>query len=1217
MPWTLLTDAILWAVTLAVSIHLARLVHRREGVPARLFRGSVVALAIPQCHYLVSQCAAGLAWFFPQLVSQQSLDSLGSFWPLDIAATVAFASLSLHLFLIFPTESRVIRAWRWTPLLIYLPGAFLAAVMLSHIPLGSEAYAAFWGLDRLGLPNAAPQILFIIAAVLIALARVAVIYVSRATTLVRQQLAWILWGLLLGGGIVLATDYLPFLLGRASLVGLVPGLRQLPILLLLGAFALSMRRHQFVDVALIVNRSVVYSALAVVIAALYLLVATVLGSFCRAVWADLGAPAVAFLTTLIVVLVAPPLRDAIQRLANRLFWRPPTDYQQLLQDHSRLLTTLVSLPRLLDMLAEHLEKTFHPVGLAVVLSENEKGYRVVLSQGHLAAQPLWHKDALLAPDHFVPRQLQDRNKPLYLPWHAYSSIEQQRVEWLELERSGAHLFVPMVLRGDLVGWLVLGPKSSGLAYARREVDFVSALVDQSCVALENARLYGEMQQRVTELAMLAMVSSAISSSLDVEQVLQSIVESVTQVMGCTQSALFELSEDGAELSLRIAKGLSPSFTQSARHLLVSSDNRAAAILLKQPFIVPDILAEPQLAGISPTAEQEGYRAMIDVPLTGREGLIGVLSVYFAEVHHPTDDELEVLTTFANEAAIAIENARLHAAVTHERDRVRQLYEETHAALARRVEELTAVQEISRQLTSTLDEEQVLDLVLDRAVQATQADRGIIALYQPGQPWLWLLAQKGYPPEADRYRTEPWPADAGITGRVARTGMLALVPDVRQDPDYAEMSTASRSQLSVPVIHENQTIGVITLENDRPAAFTEEHVRFIELVAEHAAIAIHNAQLFQQVTEGRDRLQAILNSTSDIVIVLDVNGRVILVNPRLREILGPSIADWLQSASLLDLASLLASPAFQATDIGMEQVTQWVQRVLTEPDRPVDIAFGFHDGRQERRLDGTASPVFSASGEVIGWVAVLRDVTHQWEVEQFREDLTSMVIHNLQGPLAAVISSLEMLREEGGLESEMHTELLRIALGSGQKLYERIESLLWIRRLEDKNMPLDVSNVPLPIVVHAVLDEYTSLATALKIDLEADCPEDLPHVLVDEEIIGRVFSNLLDNALKYTPAGGSIRVGATPDRGREGEWVMCTVADTGPGIPQGIAQVIFDKFRRGEQAQGTRRRGMGIGLHFCRVAVEAHGGRIWVESQVGQGSTFCFTLPAAKEMDKKL
>jgi|GEM_PF-2033656 len=1217
MPWLLLLNGTLWAVTLAISTWLAWQVSRRPDLPARLFLGMVALLAVPQLHYLIGTLAVLLAWLLSPAHTERVAGSVVSLWPLDIAAVVLFACLTLHLFLLFPTESRLIRVWRWSPLLFYLPGGFLAAMVLTHLAWGSEAYVAFWGLDRLGLEDDGLQLLFILLTTGVALVRLLIIYLSHSTPLLRQQLAWILGGLTFGGGMILLTDYLPSLLGRPPPILFFPGLRQLPVLIILGTFALSMQRHRFLDVVQVINRGVVYSALMVLITLLYLALATALGSLLRVFSPGMGLPSVALLTTLLTVLIALPLRDGLQRVADRLFYRRRVSYRRLLQDYSRVLTTLMSPPRLLFRIAEQVEEVFHPAGLAIVLSEDGEGYRVALSRGRLATEELWQEGARFGGDHRIPALLMTRRHPFYLPQHVNDLPEGQRPEWLRLQAAGVHLLIPMCLRGDLIGWFTLGPQGSEWPYTQADREFLSALADQSCVALENARLYAEMQQRATELAVVSTVSAAISCSLDQEQVLQTIVESVIQVIGCDKSAIFELSEDGRELRLRAAKGLSPDFVQRSQHLRVGQDSRAQAVVTGQPLIVPDVYLEPDLADLARLAQQEGYRAVIDVPLWGREGLLGVLSTYFAGVHTPSVGEMELLTTIANHASIALENARLYAAVARERDRARRLYEQTDATLARRIEELTSIEEISRQLTGTLDLQQIMDLVLERALQATSAARGVIALCEQDRTSLHLLAQRGYPPEVDRYRTELWPADRGITGRVARTGLLTLVPDVSHDPDYVAVSPTSRSQLSVPIRHQQQIIGVITLESDQPAAFTTEHVRFIQLLADHAAIGIRNAQLFQQVVEGRDRLQAILNSTHDAVIVFDTAGQVILVNPRVRELFGPAVESWLWTLNVLDVEAVVSNPILQISDLNLDRLAQTINQVHEQPTMVVNLSFSFQMDGQRRYVEGTASPVLSATGEVLGRIAMLRDVTHQQELEQFRQDLTSMMIHNLQGPLAALISSLEMLQEEERMDPAMTRQLLRIALDGGRNLYSRIESVLWIRRLEDRNIPINLQEVSLSQVILPVMDEYRPMATAMGLNLEANLAADLPPALIDAEVIGRVFANLLDNAFKYTPPGGRITVQAVRAGDPVRPGILCSVADTGQGIAESARETIFGKFRRGDGTQESRRKGMGIGLHFCKLAIEAHGGRIWVESQKGQGSTFYFTLPAAHPSDEEV
>ena len=957
-------------------------------------------------------------------------------------------------------------------------------------------------------------------------------------------------------------------------------------------------------------------ALLVVVAmaliALYLLTATLFARLFPHLTPQLPPLVIASLTMVLAVVTMIPLRDRLLRTVERLLLRAKPNRQQLLQGYSRVLTTLVALPRLLETVADQVEEVFHPSGLAIVLADNETTFRVMLSRGRLAASPVLREGTSLDAQHFLPALLASRHRPLYLPHQLDDLPAMGKPDWSGLQEGGTDLLVPMHLHGKLTGWLALGPRLANLAYGRQDLDFLSAMADQSCVAFENANLYGAMQQRATELAMVAMVSSVISSSLDLEHVLQTIVESVIKVIGCDKSAIFELDEDGHTLSLRMAKGLSETYVENSLCLQVAQNSRALAVIARRPLVVPDIELEPRLSELLPLARQEGFRCVIDLPLLGHRGMFGVLSVYFANVHHPSTSEIEVLTTFASQAAIAIENARLYAAVSRERDRATRLYEQTDAALARRVEELTAIEEVSRQLTSTLDLQRVMDPVLERVLQATRAERGAIALYEQEQHSLRLLAQSGYPSDVRRYQAEPWPDDRGITGRVARSGVTALVPDVAHDADYVPAAPETQSELGVPIIHDHTVIGVITLESDRPAAFTPEQIQFVELLARNAAIGMNNAQLFQQVTEARDRLQAVLNSTGDVVIVQDITGRVILVNPHASEMFGPEGEEWLRLNNPLDLGPVMASSMLRSEETDADRLIGIIRRINDRPDEVVDIAFSFGGDGRRRYVEGTASPVVSVRGQVIGRVAVLRDVTHQHELEQFRKEMTSMLIHDLQGPLAAVISSLEILRDDYEVNSGTPGDLVRIGLSSGRRLLSRIESLLRIRQLEEKQVPLDLRTVPLHQVIQPIVQEYRPTATAAKIALEVNLAAGLPPVVVDEEIIGRLFGNLLDNALRYTPGGGRIEIRASLESGADSPRALCAVADSGSGIAAELREAIFERFRRGAKPQPGRRRGTGIGLTYCQLAVEAHGGRIWVESQVGQGSTFYFTLPVDED-----
>jgi NtrC-family two-component system sensor histidine kinase KinB len=1208
MTWIELANGALWGVALCITLFLGWHVSRRRGLPAYLFLGIAAAVVVLQGCQFVAFLAKLLPWLSPGPTTRLVVQYLRPLWPVEAAALVILGALAFHLCLVFPVRSWPVRASRWSPLLFYAPAVFLAGMALSRLGMSAYGYRTFWRLGRLGMGDDALPLLYAVLLLWASLLRFCVLYLSRLNPLARRQLSWILTGIIVGGGLAALTSYVPVAAGLPRVAGLVPGLDQVPALIVLGALSLAIIRHHTFDLETIVQRSVLYSALMVVVTILYIGIGTALGSFFQFLAPGTPPSIAATATALLVVLVALPLRDAIWRLVERFIARRTVDYHRLFQRYSHELANILAEPRLLSTIVSQIEEALQPVGSAIVLAGDDGGYLVEHSTGRLASQPPWQKGARFEPDDFVAGQLAARSQPFYLPWHSYGVGSPQKAAWDQLEASGACVLVPISLQDSLSGWLVVGPKASDLPYAGRELDFLSALASHSSVVLENARMCGEMQRRASEIAMLGIISSAISSSHDVERILETIVESAIKVVGCRQAVILEFGEEGTPVIMRLSRGVSEAQVEALQCSFTGADGQALVAATRQQIVVPDIKEDERFASLAEAPGGEGFRGLVSTPLAGRESILGALVLHFAQPYRITPADLDILITFANQAAIAIERARLYHAITRERDRVEQLYQQTDAVLAQRVKELTTIEEISRQLAGTLDLGKVMDLVLERGMQATGADRGVIALYDPEKHCFRILAQAGFPLSLDQYRLEPWPDNRGITGRVARTSRLALVPDVSRDSDYVAGTHSTRSQLSVPINYEGQVIGVITLESDQLAAFTNDHARFAGLLADHAAIGINNAQLFKQITEGKDQLEAILNSTHDAVVMLDQSGKPTLVNPQVSEMFGPSAETWLRSCNPLDPTQVLKSGLLSFTDLDPARLAELTRSITERPDLVTDVGFGYRIGDQQRFVEGRASPVFSAAGEVIGRVAVLRDVTRRWEVERFREDVTSMVIHNLQGPLAALITSLQTLWAEEDV-SEQARELLRIGMSSAEKLYERIESVLLIRRLEDKRLPMDLRTLPLAGVIEVVVDEYRPVAAAGGIRLETHCTPDWLSVPIDEELIGRVFSNLVDNALKFTPEGGCVEVRATLAGDAHAPYVLCVVSDSGPGIARSLREVIFEKFRRGESAPRNRRHGMGIGLYYCKLAVEAHRGKIWVESDKGKGTRFFFTLPA--------
>ena len=264
-----------------------------------------------------------------------------------------------------------------------------------------------------------------------------------------------------------------------------------------------------------------------------------------------------------------------------------------------------------------------------------------------------------------------------------------------------------------------------------------------------------------------------------------------------------------------------------------------------------------------------------------------------------------------------------------------------------------------------------------------------------------------------------------------------------------------------------------------------------------------------------------------------------------------------------------------------------------------------------RKDGTSFPVEYASspiiedGEIRGAVVTFANITRRKQLEAMRDDLLHMLVHDLRTPLTSLMTGLQSLEMLGDLNDDQR-ELLQIAVGGGRTLLGMINDLLDIDKMEEGSLTLETRLLRPEGVVEAALVQVASLAQSKQLSLAQEIAPALPAVPADEEKLRRTLVNLLGNAVKFTPSGGSVAVSVRHDPAEAA--LVFAVRDTGEGIPRDAFERIFQKFGQVETRKAGRKMSTGLGLTFCKMAVEAHGGRIWVESELGKGSTFSFTLP---------
>lgn len=362
-------------------------------------------------------------------------------------------------------------------------------------------------------------------------------------------------------------------------------------------------------------------------------------------------------------------------------------------------------------------------------------------------------------------------------------------------------------------------------------------------------------------------------------------------------------------------------------------------------------------------------------------------------------------------------------------------------------------------------------------------------------------------------------------------------------------------------------------------------------------------LYQKEQEQHSRLQALIESSRDGIILIGVKFHLLVINREALRILGlvGESKNWL-NRSIFDAINALDSPALE--QIFWTEIQHLQLRNNEMRTGEVDV--------KSRVIQWLNVPV--QTGETsLGQLLVLRDITEQRLLETMRDDLTGMMVHDLRNPLGVIWNSLEYLEElhESGLDemSPRQIKLVDRSLRGTNKMLRLVNNILNLNRLESGTVPLKLSPTSVRELVSEPIQAQGTLATKRNILIENNVSANLPSVWADTELIQRVVQNLLDNAIKFTPLGGIIQISAEleahqTDRPDCAAHVCVSVSDNGDGIPVEIQGRIFQKFATGKQ----KGRGSGLGLAFCKLAVEAHKGKIWVQSQVGKGTTFTFTLP---------
>jgi GAF domain-containing protein/anti-sigma regulatory factor (Ser/Thr protein kinase) len=810
--------------------------------------------------------------------------------------------------------------------------------------------------------------------------------------------------------------------------------------------------------------------------------------------------------------------------------------------------------------------------------------------------------------------------------------------------------VPLLRHDEAVGTIAVTRREPG-GFIDDEIALLQTFADQAVIAIENVRLFTELESRNRDLTATSEILRVISrSQTDVQPVFDTIVRSAVRLCDGLFGALYEF--DGELLHHAAHHNYTPEALEAADRVPPARPTRALgsgrAILERAVVHIPDIELDPEYQQHE-LSRAIGFRSLLNVPMLREGAPIGVILVARAEPKPFSDSEIELLKTFADQAVIAVENVRL--------------FNETKEAL----EQQTATSDILQVISSSpTDVQPVFDIIGERAERLCAAEVSVVS--RVDGEWIQLMALHGVAQEGVEHvrRGFPMRSDAEtVTARAVRNCAVIHVPDVFADPQYEQKEAARvggyRGCLGVPMVREGQVIGVIFVARATPGYFADTQVELLKTFAEQAVIAVENVRLFKELeartgelTQSVEKLTALgevsraVSSTLDVETVLDT---IVSRASQLAGADGCSIFEYDAAAEQFELRAthnvdtafveaLRAVPLRKGEGL-MGRAAEMREPIqipdITEPGayessvRDTLIRFGYRallavPLLREDQIIGSLSFNRKAPGEfppevidVLKTFATqsalaiqnarlfreIADKSAQLEAaSRHKSEFLANMSHELRTPLNAIIGFSEVLTERMfGELNEKQDEYLKDIYASGQHLLSLINDILDLSKIEAGRMELELSDFHLPNAIENALILVRERANRRGIRLGSTIDERLGAVGGDERKVKQVLLNLLSNALKFTPEGGRIDVGAR----LHDHVAEVSVADTGIGIAPADQEAVFEEFRQ-VGAADKKAEGTGLGLALSRKFIELHGGKIWVKSEPGRGSTFTFTLP---------
>ena len=738
-----------------------------------------------------------------------------------------------------------------------------------------------------------------------------------------------------------------------------------------------------------------------------------------------------------------------------------------------------------------------------------------------------------------------------------------------------------------------------------------------------------------ELEILRDISIAITSTLDLDQILGRVYESVHRAMNTDTFFIAFYAEAKRELRFEflVDQGtISPKLSQSIEHFGGLS---GWIVEHKQPLLIGDIQNGTDLP-VQPGTIGAPTRSWLGVPLIVQDRLIGVMSVQSYEPNRFDLGHQQLLDAIANQISIVIENARLFA------------------QMRARAGEVVVANEIMRAINSTLNLDEVLKLFFDRISTLFNIEAGALVLLDPLTNELVFEVVHGGAGESLLHKRMR--SNEGIVGWVTQHGQPLLVPDVRQDPRWfkgfdKDTRFVTRSIVAAPIQIEDRTIGAVELMNRRDGSpFTEADEKLLGMFAASAGIAIENARLHRQTEKRLAEVTALNLIASQLATSLDVNEILNLIVARLNSIFncrtcsihllnekrkvleleaesgtiptkvatGVPLGQGIVGRVALERAPIYIERAEDApADADLHPGTESIltvplasrERVLGTLSLDCDVPHAFSE--DDQRLLTTVAAQIATAVENAQLYEDLKERAERLkqaydelrELDRLKTEFVQNISHELRTPLTFIKGYVELLRTDtfGSLPTAAREGIEVLAIKT-DALIRLVNNILSLQHTEAETLRL--ASVNLGLLARATVRTAMFTAEQAHVELREDIAPGLPDTVGDAERLAEVFQNLIENAIKFSPNGGEVcvRVYENADE------IQAQVQDHGIGIPADQFEKIFTRFYQVDGSTTRRFPGVGLGLAIVKRIVEAHHGRVWVESVLGKGSTFYFAIP---------